>query len=175
MDREALLAKLQSIQKLAERGVDGEQENAEALLAKLMEKYNISEDELSESTRKRYVFEFHGKDQKKILLQIIFKVTGECGYELKYTQSGRKVKTHLGAECTPSEKVEIEFLADFYTALWERERDAFLKAFIHKHKIYSLREDAPKREMSDEEAEKLYALMRGMSDESPHRAIGDGK
>ena len=45
MDKAALLKKIKA---LAERGVGGERENAEALLARLMEKYDVSEEELSE-------------------------------------------------------------------------------------------------------------------------------
>ena len=172
MDKAALLKKIKA---LAERGVDGERENAEALLARLMEKYGVSEEELSEDIRKRHDFEFHGKEQKKLLRQIVFKVTGGYAYELYYTASGRKVKTLLAADCTPAEKVEIEFLFDFYIRLWDRERDAFLAAFIQKHKLFSMREDAPTQEISREEAEKMSALMQGMSDESPIRAIEAGK
>lgn len=172
MDKAALLKKIKA---LAERGVDGERENAEALLSELMKKYNISEDELSEDTRKRHDFEFHGKEQKKLLRQVVFKVTGGYAYELVYSGSGRKVRTQLGAECTPAEKVEIEFLFDFYTNLWDREREAFLSAFIQKHQIFSIREDAPTRELSYEEVAKMRALMQGMSDETPHRAIEAGK
>ena len=172
MDRAALLKKIKA---LAERGVDGERENAEALLAKLMEKYDISEEELAEDTRKRHDVEFHGKEQKKLLRQVVFKVTGGFAYELVYRSSGRTVRTQLGAECTPAEKVEIEFLFDFYTNLWDREREAFLAAFIQKHRIFSMRDDLPAREISDEELAKIHALMRGMSDETPHRAIEAGK
>lgn len=172
MDKAALLKKIKA---LAERGVGGERENAEALLARLMEKYDVSEEELSENTRKRHDFEFHGKEEKKLLRQVIYKVTGGYAYELRYNDSGRKVKTQLGGDCTPAEKVEIEFLFDFYKRLWERERDAFLGAFIQKHKLFSMREDAPTQEISRAEAEKMAALMQGMSNESPLRAIEAGK
>lgn len=101
MDKSALLKKIKA---LAERGVGGEQENAEAILSRLMEKYGVSEDELDEETRKRHDFEYHGKEQEKILRQVVYKVTGGYAYGLRYNESGRKVKTRLGADCTPAEK-----------------------------------------------------------------------
>ena len=42
-EREELLKRLERVKALAERGVGGEKENAEALLKRLMEKYDISD------------------------------------------------------------------------------------------------------------------------------------
>ena len=131
MDKTALLKKIRA---LAEHGVGGEAENAEKLLARMMKKYGISEAELDEETRVRHDFTYHGGEEKKILKQVVYKVTGGYTYELVYTASGRKVRTQLGADCTPAEKVEIEYLFDFYKRLWEKEKDAFLAAYIQKHR-----------------------------------------
>lgn len=168
MDKAALLKKMRA---LAERGVGGEADNAEEILRRLMEKYGVSEDELDEEERRRHDFEYHGKEQEKLLRQVVYKVTGGYAYNLVYRASGRKVKTRLGADCTAAEKVEIEFLFDFYTRLWERERDAFLSAFIQKHRIFTIRDDIEPQEVSREELLKMQALMLGMSDESPVRAL----
>ena len=168
MDKAALLKKIRA---LAERGVGGEADNAEEILRRLMEKYGVSEDELDEEESRRHDFEYHGKEQEKLLRQVVYKVTGGYAYNLVYRASGRKVKTRLGADCTAAEKVEIEFLFDFYTRLWERERDAFLSAFIQKHRIFTIRDDIEPQEVSREELLKMQALMLGMSDESPVRAL----
>ena len=164
MDKTALLKKVRA---LAEHGVGGEAENAEKLLARMMKKYGISEEELDEETRVRH--------EKKILRQVVYKVTGGYAYELVYTASGRKVRTQLGADCTPAEKVEIEYLFDFYKRLWEKEKDAFLAAYVQKHRIFAIRADVEPQEISREEALKMGALMQGMSDESLLRAIEAGK
>lgn len=158
MDKTALLKKIRA---LAEHGVGGEAENAEKLLARMMKKYGISEAELDEETRVRHDFTYHGGEEKKILKQVVYKVTGGYTYELVYTASGRKV--------------EIEYLFDFYKRLWEKEKDAFLAAYIQKHRIFAIRADIEPQEMSLEESIKMSALMRGMSDESPLRAIEAGK
>lgn len=168
MDKAALLKKIRA---LAERGVGGEADNAEEILRRLMEKYGVSEDELDEVERRRHDFEYHGKEQETLLRQVVYKVTGGYAYNLVYRASGRRVKTRLGADCTAAEKVEIEFLFDFYTRLWERERAAFLSAFIQKHRIFAIRDDIEPQEVSREELLKMQALMLGMSDESPVRAL----
>lgn len=168
MDKAALLKKIRA---LAERGVGGEADNAEEILRRLMEKYGVSEDELDEVERRRHDFEYHGKEQETLLRQVVYKVTGGYAYNLVYRASGRRVKTRLGADCTAAEKVEIEFLFDFYTRLWERERAAFISAFIQKHRIFAIRDDIEPQEVSREELLKMQALMLGMSDESPVRAL----
>ena len=168
MDKAALLKKIRA---LAERGVGGEADNAEEILRRLMEKYGVSEDELDEEERRRHDLEYHGKEQEKLLRQVVFKVTGGYAYNLVYNATGRKVKTKLGADCTAAEKVEIEFLFDFYTRLWARERAAFLSAFIQKHRIFAIRDDIEPQKLSREELLKMQALMLGMSDESPVRAL----
>ena len=66
MDKTALLKKVRA---LAEHGVGGEAENAEKLLARMMKKYGISEEELDEETRVRHDFTYHGGEEKKILRQ----------------------------------------------------------------------------------------------------------
>lgn len=51
MTRAELLKKLQDISALAERGVGGEAENAEALLARLMDKYGVTEEDISDEVK----------------------------------------------------------------------------------------------------------------------------
>lgn len=104
MNKAALLKKIRT---LAERGVGGEAENAEKLLAHMMEKYDISEDELDADIRERNDFEYHGKEQKKILRQVVYKVTGGNAYELYYTATGRKVKTQ---QCGARSRTETRTL-----------------------------------------------------------------
>lgn len=108
MDKTALLRKVRA---LAEHGVGGEAENAEKLLARMMKKYGISEEELDEETRARHDFTYHGGEEKKILRQVVYKVTGGYAYELVYTASGRKVRTQLGADCTPAERWKLSIFS----------------------------------------------------------------
>lgn len=172
MNKGELIEKIKAVKNLAERGVGGEAENAEALLTRLMKKYGISEGDLSSETREGREFAFHGAEEEKLLRQIVYKVTnGGKAYGFRYTDTGRKCRKSLGAECTAAEKVEIEFLFDFYKNLWEREKAALLGAFIQKHKLFAIRSDIEPTILSDEEIEKMYALMNGLSNESPNRAI----
>lgn len=174
MTDNAKIDRLKKLRALALRGVGGEKEQAQAILDKLMKKYDISFDELDEDAVNDYIFEYHGKEQERLLTQTFFKVTnGEHSiYNLTYTYSGRACKTKLRGECTAAQKIEIDFLFDFYKRLWEKEREALLYAFIQKHEIFrELRDGEQGSELSPEEYKKMLAYMAGLSDEQPQIQI----
>lgn len=169
--------RLKKLYSLAMRGVGGEKEQAQVILEKLLKKYAVSLDELDEDIINEYQLEYHGKEQESLLRQTVYKVTDnkEAFYGLQYTASGRKCKTKLGVKCTAAQKAEIEFLFDFCTRVWGKEREALLQAFIQKHKIFGNLKDGEKgKELSAEELEKMYALMHGLSDEQPLKQIEGG-
>lgn len=166
--------RLKKVQALALRGVPGgEKEAAQALLEKLMKKYNISISELEEDAISECEFEYHGSDQERLLMQTIYKVTDNKEvYTLRYSLSGRKCRTRLIAYCTPAQAVEIKYLFDFYKRLWEREKEALLTAYIQKHRIFGTLKDGEKpKEVSYEELAKMGVLMQGLSDDTPRKCL----
>lgn len=108
MDKTALLKKVRA---LAEHGVGGEAENAEKLLARMMKKYGISEEELDEETRLRHDFTYHGGEEKKILRQVVYKVTGGYAYELVYTASGRKLELNSARIALPPKRWKLSIFS----------------------------------------------------------------
>ena len=128
---------LKKLKALVDRGIDGEKVNAEKKLKELMRKYDISENELIEDKITTVAFKYHGKEQRRLLVQIIYKVTNCTDFYTYHSiNSGRKSKTSLGADVTAAQKIEIEFLFDFYAKQYEKERSNFLEAFIQKHKLF---------------------------------------
>lgn len=75
MTQEEILNKISKVQRLSNEGVDGERENAEVLLAYLLNKYNITEDQLVDD---EYDFQAYGVFGPKLFTQICVNV---CGYE----------------------------------------------------------------------------------------------
>lgn len=162
--------RLKKLYALALRGVGGEKEQAEAILKKLIAKYGVSMDDLDEEVINEYEIKYSGEAEQQILKQIVYKVTDDRGRTFGYTYiaSGRACRSILGVRCTEAQKVEIEFLFDFYKKLYKKELEAFLLAFIHKHELFGrLKEGERGAELSPEEEAKLYAMMRGLSNESP--------
>lgn len=163
------IERMKKLYALAIRGVGGEKEQAQKLLEKLTQKYGVSPAELDEEQIKEFDLKFHGEFERKLLIQTTFKVTGTTGntFNLEYNRSGRPCRTRLRVRCTEAQKVEIEFMFDFYKNLWEKEEDALFFAFIQKHEIFGQCTAGEGSTLSDKELEKLYRMMDGLSDETP--------
>lgn len=162
--------RLKKLYALSLRGVGGEKAQAEAILKKLIAKYNVSMAELDEEVIKEYEIKHSGEAERQILKQIVYKVTDDRWrtFGFTYVASGRVCRSVLGVRCTEAQKVEIEFLFDFYKKLYKKELEAFLLAFIHKHDLFGrLKEGERGEELPPEEEAKLYAMMSGLSNESP--------
>ena len=107
MTQEALLQKIKHIQALAERGERGEKDRARELLARLMEKYSLTEADLENERVETAWFTYHDELERRILQQIIYAVTGKPSFGCVGTYTNRKRKKR-GVECTAAEKLEIE-------------------------------------------------------------------
>lgn len=65
-EREELLKRLERVKALAERGVGGEKENAEALLKRLMEKYDISDEDIEDTSIRTYFIRYQTQWERKL-------------------------------------------------------------------------------------------------------------
>ena len=162
---------------LAVRGVAGEQESAADTLDRLMKQYGITEAELEEERREMEWFRYKTPIERKLLLQVIYSVTGRAAYGCVGKYTGRKRK-QVGIECTAAERLEIEFSYEFYKAALEEEMERFYSAFLMKNDIFppasKEAEEIPAAEISQSEAFKLQALMAGMGDHTRRPVLGSG-
>ncbi|MDO5608273.1 MAG: hypothetical protein Q4G08_07460 [Capnocytophaga sp.] len=69
--------KLAKVYELVRRGEQGEQQAAEKALKRLVEKYNITDDELSKIQLKNYAFKYASELDKRLLLQLFTYFFGE--------------------------------------------------------------------------------------------------
>lgn len=74
--------KLTKVYELVKRGVAGERQSAEKMLKKLLEKYNISEDELNSIDEKNYYFKYASNLDEWLLIQLIEYFFKEKNYKL---------------------------------------------------------------------------------------------
>lgn len=173
-----VINRVKKLKELAIRGVGGEKETAQKLLDEILEKYQISLEEinLEDEEVNDYDFSFHGADERKILVQVMYKVTNTSTYyTLTKKSTGRQVKTRVCKSCTASQKLEIEILFEFYTRLWYEEKNYFMKAFIRKHNLYGDPTDDDKPlELTHEEMMKIQAMELGLSDKRPLKMIESG-
>lgn len=170
--------KLSRLKALAERGVGGERDNAGKLLDKLLNKYGARLDELDDEREQDFIFKYSGKEQQALLVQVASYVIGEsehCFYCA--TPSGKRSKTKMCIACTKAQKLEIEFLFDFYKRLWEKEKKTILTAFCLKHELFPQKtSEIPDDEKpTPQEIERIKKAMQMLSDEQPFVAIAEAQ
>lgn len=176
-ERERLLEKIRKVQALANRGADGEKQSAAALLDRLMTQYGIDEAEIAEEHLEKCFFRYKTPYERKLLVQVIYTVTGKIPFKCVGSDSGRARK-QVGIDCTAAERLEIEFSYEFYKAALEEEMERFYSAFLMKNDIFppasKKAEEIPAAEISRSEALKLQALMAGMGDHTRRPVLGSG-
>lgn len=159
---ESLKAKLRKLAILAERGVDGEAENARILMERICREHGVSLEEiLNVEERKRYRFEIgRHKIDLSIFAQCYAKVTGEKG--MPYFRESRSV---ISAEMTAYQYAEISSLFEWHKANFQREvesqMDILFQAYCSKHRLFSERsgDDADEElNLSPEDIRRLLAI-----------------
>ena len=83
--------KITKVYELVKRGIAGEQQSAEKMLNKLLEKYNISEDELNSITEKEYYFKYSSDLDQWLFMQLINYFFKDKSYKI-YRIKGSGVK-----------------------------------------------------------------------------------
>ena len=134
-ERERLLEKIRKVQALANRGADGEKQSAAALLDRLMTQYGIDEAEIAEERLEECFFRYKTPYERKLLVQVVYTVTGKIPFKCVGKYSGRARK-QVGIKCTAAERLEIEFSYEFYKAALEEEMERFYSAFLMKNDIF---------------------------------------
>lgn len=171
---------LKKIKALADRGVDGERESAQTLLARLMEQYGISETDLEEERRETAWFRYSQETERRLLNQIIYMVKGRSGFGCVGSYSGRKRK-ETGVNCTAAERLEIEANYKFFKVAMEAELEIFYTAFSSKNHLFPSEDKVKPKSVKDltpEEREKVLKaglMMEGMERHTLRKAIAAGE
>lgn len=126
---------LQKIKELASHGVGGEKQNAQAMLDKLMSKYNITDEDLCEEIIKEFDFKTNNKLEKALLGQIAYSVYGNINDKKGY-YSYTYIKNKTCIKCTDAEFLEISAKFDFYKKEYKKQQKLFYRAFIHANSIF---------------------------------------
>ncbi|WP_162140302.1 hypothetical protein [Haploplasma axanthum] len=138
---------LEKIKALAINGVDGEKENAQLLLKKLMHKYKITDNDLEINKRDwRNVTLPRFRLHNKLFWAIIQSTYDITAY--RKTSKRDVIKLFI----TQSELVEIIAKYNFYVYHFDVDIDAFAISFISKNKLFPVTERAgTPREMTERE------------------------
>ncbi len=169
---------LQKLKALADRGIGGEKVNAQRKLDEYMKKYGYTLEDLDEPQKISFEIKCKNETEKTLLLQIIYKVTNNMhsAYTFTWTRNGKPCKNLVGCDVTTAQKIEIDFLFDFYKRLYAKEINIFLQAFIQKHQLFGELKDGEEAKTPPKDELLRMALMeKAMSDETPLRQITGGQ
>lgn len=177
-ERERLIEKLMKTKALAERGVGGERENAERILAAMLQKYGISLDDLESEEETTHWLTFKTDLERRLLHQLAYKYCGSghaYGCVGKYTNRPRK---KVGIDCTNAIYIEIEADFDMYRRALEEDLEIFYSAFIAKNNIYPPPELAgdldDDGDVDYERQMKVAAMAKGIERRTRNKALPSG-
>lgn len=158
---ETIKDKLIKIKALADRGCAGEARNAKLLLVKLLDKYNMTFDDLSDAELKRRRFNVP-KNKMVLFYHIVYTVIGKRAEDIYYYG---KTTTVQYANVTDFEYLEISSMVNFHFRQLDKELQKQQKtitgAYIYKHRLTVKAEDSDERaERSDKE---LLAMLNAIS------------
>lgn len=127
-NKKELLLKLQE---LAKRGINGEKENADKLLKKLMKKYNISEDEINNEEMNEVELELRNDIEVRLVSQILFSFFNNAPL---YRRLKKRVKYYT--KLTKSQEIEFRYMFSVYLEDFRKQELIFYRAFINKNNIF---------------------------------------
>lgn len=167
-DKLELVKKLRA---LAERGEEHERQSAQKMLDKIIAKYDIDEEELTDK-EEEHEFSYSGTFERKLLLQVIYKVHDSLEGCYRYT-AGKGSRSKFYVKCTKAEAIQISIEFEFYKELWFEEMEFFFSCFVQKHRIFGTSDDdIPGKELSMAEEIRMAMIMESMQDKSPTLRIG---
>ncbi|HDF4164020.1 TPA: hypothetical protein ACMU2U_001430 [Clostridioides difficile] len=163
-EMDILLEKIRKVKILADNGVGGEQESAQRILKRLMEKHSISIEDLEVKKVEKYYFRYKDNIEKKILTQVIGIVTN-----LDYAYKVHRRK-EFKVECTIAKKITIDMYFDFYKKAFNKELKSFLYAFFYKNNMLIKGSDEEANE-SKYDMCKIAYMVEGISEYIPMKML----
>lgn len=173
---EKVLELAKKLKALADRGVDGEKESAQAMLEKLMAKHGITIDMIETPDIGDHQFLMEDKDYR-FWRQVVSSVLGK-GYDVFVfpidRRNRRKLKRYQ-IRCTGAQAIEIQAKFDFFKKIYEDEQEIFYSAFIQKNKLYAKpkegEEDRDAPDLTPEELDRLMRMMEMMGGMKRHHFL----
>lgn len=163
---------LKKLKALAERGVGGEKASAEEKLSLLMNKYGISDEDLSEEQVGLHEFHYKTTQERDLLYQIFYQINHERN--VSQYRSGPKSRSVLIFEATEAEALQARYEAEIYIQLWNEEVEFLKRCFIQKHRLFWTGPNAPTSRIDRETAMRMQRVMNGLQDKNMYQAIEGG-
>lgn len=124
---EYIKARLRKIAELASSGVEGERDNARAMLDKLLSNYGIDEADLYVEERRNYEFKVRNATERKLLMQIVGSL--ESASEVEFFRYKGKPNLII-LKLTPRTGVNVRLMWESYIIAYRKQLRAMQKNFI---------------------------------------------
>ena len=169
MKEEKIITLARKLKALADKGVDGEKENAETMLLNLMEKHGITIEEIENEKTDNFFFVIDPK-YRKLFVQICGNINKSIKVYGEYDQKTQRHFKTLGCKpgnfsikSTFAQYIEVEAKFEFYKKVYDAELEIFYSAFIQSNHLYVDSDSTEEKEYSTEELARLRRIL-AMSD-----------
>lgn len=168
MDR--IIDKLKKLLALAERGEQGEAENARRLLEAELRKHGLTFDDIREENKRTRMFKYNSNEERTLLIQVLVNYLGSKSDAFNKS-TYNKYKKQVYIDLTDMEYIDISNMYDFFKAQFRKEQKRLLhdmiQAFVQKHRLFdSTPSERPDddREIDWDELKRILALSSTMED-----------
>lgn len=155
---DALKEKLRKIKRLAERGGEHERRTAAEMLERLLIKFNLTVEDLTNSEPRLCRFDCRRRQELTLLLHVVCKVKGVNQVAIKRHKEGPKSAVYL--ELTPAQQEEVDIQFKTYRRALRKESEKLLDAFVLVNQIFNPDQPPQKTQLTREEVEQLDATLR---------------
>ena len=129
---EKIKSRLKKLLNLANRGLGGEKKNAKTKLNLLLEKYNLSIDDL-ENWKKRYEYKarYRTKHERSLIVRIYENIRPEINTYIDF-----KKKRFCVLELSKSEQIEFRLTYEIYRKALRKELERTFKGFLVSQNLF---------------------------------------
>lgn len=162
---ETIISRLKKVKELADRGESGEAIAAKNKLLILLEKHNLTLEDIIEDKKKDYKFKYVYSREKSIMLHCISKVTDNPNLEYSHYKNKKK---EFFVKLTEWQYIESKDLINFHVSQFRKETEKKMKfllsAYMNKHHLFAESAESSGKEMTPEEYAEFLKAYSGLSD-----------
>jgi len=152
-----------------EATIEAEREQAARMLATLMEKHSITDEQIEEANTEMFAFSFKKTDLSQEEINLVNHIVGS----VTPTETALKVGREDGGvyiQTTPALFIEADAKCMFFLARYREELNIFLRAFIYKNDLaWKHGQGASISNMTAEELDEIKRVSRTMDGLTKHQ------
>lgn len=163
--REKMVELAIKLKALSERGIGGEKDNAIDKLKLIMNKYDISVDEIGNDLRRDFDFNLKKDLPYKFISQVLASVVGKLSeyncsvFQYKYVRN-RGYKSYCLKNIGPSLFSEFIVKVEMYWNHYNTELSFFYQAYVQANKLYTKPDDNDGGRSKDLSPDELKRIMK---------------